>query len=280
MKIQARVLLVLHGDAAFHERLRSAVRRRYEYRPVPDWESLRAAVREAPPSAVVLVDPYLGEAGDQVSREIRVLGSDFPSIPMLAALQVGPDDALVLVELGASGVCDVISIGHDDTPVALLYRLDRAEGRPLQMLMEHALPVEVAGRARAIIHAATKVVSSGANGRTLASMLGVSRRTLLRWCEAAALPPPRRLLAWMRILLAAELLDDRGRTVRGVAQACGYSSDGGLRRVTLSFVGHGPTELRSRGAFAGASRRFLAELQELREQTHSPAGQRVRAALG
>ena len=65
----------------------------------------------------------------------------------------------------------------------------------------------------------------------------------------------------MRILQAAALLDDPGRTVFSVARACGYSSDSGLRRVTMKFLNASPTQMRRRGAFAGASKGFLAELQ-------------------
>src|SRR3712207_9332148 len=76
---------------------------------------------------------------------------------------------------------------------------------------------------RSIVDAAAEVVAVGGHGRDLARSLQLSRRTLLRWCERAELPPPRKLLAWMRILLACELLDDPGRTVLSVAHACGYS---------------------------------------------------------
>ena len=97
-----------------------------------------------------------------------------------------------------------------------------------------------------------RVIATAGRGAKLdlARQLRLSRRTLLRWCKRAELPPPRKLLAWMRILLAAELLDDPGRTVLTVAHACGYASDSGLRRVTQKFVGASPSELRRRGAFA------------------------------
>src|SRR3712207_4948195 len=119
---------------------------------------------------------------------------------------------------------------------------------------------------RSIVDAAAEVVAVGGHGRDLARSLQLSRRTLLRWCERAELPPPRKLLAWMRILLACELLDDPGRTVLSVAHACGYSSDSGLRRVTQKFVGSSPTELRRRGAFARASKVFLESLAKYRTQ--------------
>jgi len=261
MKIPHRPLLVLHAHARFRDRVRSAVRGDYEFKAVADWHTLNQALRDSPPSAVVIVDPYFDSGRDQVSPGLRSLMADFPSVPVLAALEVGPDDADALVRIGGHGVCDIVSIGHDDTAAALRHRLGKAECRPLKLLIADILPMDLGGRARAIVDAATRVVSGGGDGSDLAKRLGVSRRTLLRWSEVAGLPPPRRLLAWMRILLAAELLDDPGRSVLGVAQACGYSSDSGLRRVTMKFVGLTPTELRARGAFAGATKRFLQELE-------------------
>lgn len=266
MKSPVRPLLILHRDAVFRDRVRVFVRGSYGFQAVEDWAALSEALREAPPSAVAIVDPYFGSVAGEVSENIRALSVDFPSIPVLAALRVGPEDALAIIRLGRYGVTDVISIGHDDTRVAVLHRLDRAEGRPLMLLIEATLPRDVTSRARAIIVAATHVVSAGGHGRDLASRLDVSRRTLLRWCEAAGLPAPRRLLAWMRVLLAAELLDDPGRSVEAVAQACGYSADTGLRRVTLGFTGLNPTDLRARGALARASKIFVEELAQLRER--------------
>lgn len=115
------------------------------------------------------------------------------------------------------------------------------------------------------MEAATDVVTIGQHGRDLAKTLHLSRRTLLRWCQRAGLPAPRRLLAWMRVLLAAELLDDPGRTVLSVAHTCGYSSDSGLRRITQKFLGASPTELREQGAFRLASTAFVEVLNETRK---------------
>ena len=115
-----------------------------------------------------------------------------------------------------------------------------------------------------IIDAAADIVTAGEHGRDLASSLGLSRRTLLRWTDRAGLPPPRKLLAWMRILRACELLDDPGRSVLSVANATGYASDSGLRRITQKFLRASPTELRERGAFAIASTAFVRALTDAR----------------
>jgi AraC-like DNA-binding protein len=104
----------------------------------------------------------------------------------------------------------------------------------------------------------------GGRGKYLARALHLSERTVLRWTERAGLPPPRRLMAWMRILMAASLLDDPGRTVLSVAYACGYASDSSLRRAMQDFLGTIPTTLRREGAFARAAQVFLAELADVR----------------
>jgi transcriptional regulator GlxA family with amidase domain len=122
----------------------------------------------------------------------------------------------------------------------------------------------MSGQARAILMAAAEVVATGGQAQELARALYLSPRTLLRWCNRAELPPPRRVLAWMRILLATELLDDPGRTVSSVAHACGYSSDNSLRRALQDFLDTTPTTLRKDGAFSLASELFLRELSEVR----------------
>jgi AraC-like DNA-binding protein len=91
---------------------------------------------------------------------------------------------------------------------------------------------------------------------------------VLRWCGRADLPQPRRLLAWLRILLAADMLDDPGRTLAAVARACGYSSDTALRNTLRTFLGASPTELRGQ-AFQTAAAAFARELFDLRDAAHA-----------
>jgi AraC-like DNA-binding protein len=269
MKRVFRPLLVMHADPAFRERVRQACGTDYQYQSVGGWEELHEAVKESPPAALAVVDPYLGSNGGgrdrELSPELRTLLSDYPSTAVLAALEVRPERFDDLRTLGKWGVVQVISLDHDDTPFSISRRLKAARGRPLRALLEEVLPPETSGRARAILEAATDVVTVGEHGRDLAGSLHLSRRTLLRWCQRSALPPPRRLLAWMRVLLACELLDDPGRTVLSVAHTCGYSSDSGLRRITQKFLGASPTDLRDRGAFRAAAESFVEVLNEERQ---------------
>jgi transcriptional regulator GlxA family with amidase domain len=201
---------------------------------------------------------------NRVAPDLRTLLERFPAVPIFAAFDVQPGRWADLSTVARWGVVDVISIGHDDTPVALRKRFRSATARALKALLQTTLPVDTPGHVRAIVEAAAETAAVAGNARYMARALNVSRRTLLRWTERAGVSPPRRLLAWMRILLAAELLDDPGRTVGSVARACGYSDDSGLRAVMRQFVRATPTELRRIGAVEYAARTFIRELAQLR----------------
>jgi AraC-like DNA-binding protein len=276
MPTSPRPLMIMHPNSAFLERVRRLGGKTFRCSVLPNWSALRRAMCDAPPAALLLVDPYdvRGREGPQLSPELRALLWEFPSATVVAALEVRPGCSHDLRTLGEWGVTDVIAINEDDTGEAIARRLRAAQGRPLQNLLNRSLPHTVSGRARTLLMAAAEVVSAGGKGRDLARALHLSERSVLRWSERAGLPPPRRMMAWMRILLAASLLDDPGRTVLSVACACGYASDSSLRRAMQDFLGTIPTALRREGAFARASRVFIQELQESRMGVKAIPGRR------
>lgn len=267
-----RPLIVMHSNGAFRDRVRRVSGKTFECSFLPDWESLRATISDAPPAALLIVDPYVPGNGEvmQLSPQLRALLWEFPSATVLAAMELRPGRSHDVRTLGEWGVTDIISIGEEDTHEAISRRLRGAQGRPLQNLLQRCLPTSMSGQARTLLMTAAEVVSMGGRGRDLARSLHLSERTVLRWSERSGLPPPRRLMAWMRILLAASLLDDPGRTVLSVAYACGYSSDSSLRRAMQDFLGTVPTVLRREGAFDRASRLFLEELGKVKSGAKEP----------
>jgi AraC-like DNA-binding protein len=225
---------------------------------------LLVALHDSGASVIPVVDPYFDQPDGRLAAELRALLIDFPSIAVAAALRVEPSRTEDLRTLGKWGVVEIISLEHDDTSAALDQRLRRMLGHKLKQLVDALLSDETLGRAQAILDAAAEIVVAGGTGAHLSARLKLSRRTLLRWTTRAGLPPGRQILAWMRILLAAELLDDPGRTVLQAARAAGYSTDSGLRRITSRFVGLSPTDMRARGAFAAAAKPFKVALAEAR----------------
>ncbi|HET7228842.1 MAG TPA: helix-turn-helix domain-containing protein [Longimicrobium sp.] len=230
------------------------------------WAEVDEVVRTAPPSAVVLLDPYAGtRPGDAFPRLHELLGR-FPSLTVVAAFPLQADTMGDVATLLEWGVAEVVDTGPEGTPRALHARLRQAHARPLKRRLERALATGVGGDARNLLLAAAEVAVEGGGAPELSALLQVAPRTLTERCSRADLPPPRQVQAWMRILLACMLLDDPGRTVYAAAWACGYSTDRSLRRAVGEFVGAGAAELRRGGAFEQAARELNTVLSRLREE--------------
>lgn len=265
MKAPRRALLLKHEDPLFRERVARCAKGAFELRIFDSWEALYEGIRSAPPAATILVDPLdQGVGSGGIAPELFNLLRLFPSATVLPALPIGPGAFDMVRRLGAAGVADVLCLDEDVTPFAIARRVENARGKPLRHLVSRALAPNTSATARSIIDRAVDVAVVGGGSEKLARALFTTPRTLLRWCRGSGLPAPRRLMLWLRLLLAAELLDDPGRTVLDVALSCGYSADGGLRNAIRASLDTTPGALRARGAFKVVSGRFLEALFEAR----------------
>jgi AraC-like DNA-binding protein len=260
MQEVVRPVFFLHDDGELRSRLAGVLTAADSLVRVADWDALRSSLRRAPGTAISVVDPLAG--GDD---ELRVLLEEFPSATVLAVVRPGPGHGDLLRKLFAWGVADVIVLGREDTPPALARRVDGVRARTVHRLLERALPRHIPSRSRALLAVAADTAAAGGLAPEMAAALGVKERTVLRWCERAELPPPRRLLAWLRLLMSAELLDDPGRSVSAIAEASGYASGVSLKAAFRQFVGATPREARERGAFETVASAFAQELFRLRE---------------
>lgn len=230
-----------------------------------EWGELDAALRRAPATSVVVVDPYAGARRGACFPRVRELLRRFPSVPVLAAMELRPEltaDVSMLLEWGVS---EVLALGPESTSKAVLARLRQAHARPFKRALEAALSPYVSAEARQVLLAGAEVAVEGGLAQELARRLGVGRPTLTARCARADLPPPRQVQAWLRMLLACLLLDDPGRTVYGAAYASGYQTERSLRRAITASLGVDSTTLRRAGAFATAAAAFNAVLRDARE---------------
>jgi AraC-like DNA-binding protein len=258
-----RSVLLLHSEGPFAERLRRALAGRRHVVHVEDWNGLREAIRVSPPGSVAVVDPYAG-ADEEPSPHLRDVLRDFRSATVVAAHPFDSGHYADLRTLGQWGVAELICTGKEDSRPALLRRLRVLEARPVERVLARLAVRPLGSRARALLQAAGETVAGGGQTPELAASLNLTERTLLRWCARADLPPPRRLLAWMRVLLACDLLDDPGHSLSSASRACGYAADMPLRRAIRNLVGLEPREMRQAGALAAAAGVFGRELVELR----------------
>lgn len=271
-----RPILLLHPDDAFRERVRRALTEEQALWIFTEWGALRRALRDAPPGTVAVVDPYAG-AREGLSLSLRDLMRDFPSATILAASRFDTAQYADLRTLGSWGVAELICIGKEDSRAAVARRIRVMQGRAVERVLKHAIPRAIPSRVRTLVSAAADTAAAGGHAPELAASLGLTERTLLRWCARAHLPPPRRLLAWLRVLLACDFLDDPGHTLSSVSRACGYAADMPLRRAIRNLTGLEPPELRKQGALETAAQAFVTELQTLRGRIEDPLSDEVLA---
>jgi transcriptional regulator GlxA family with amidase domain len=123
--------------------------------------------------------------------------------------------------------------------------------------------------ARTLLRAAAETVVDGGGRDAFAGIFGVYFRTLSARCAELRLPTPRRLLGWMRVLLALALLEEAERTVMNVAVCCGYNDNSSLKRAIENFTGGGASGSIRDQRFDPAFDGFAAELRALRHGSPS-----------
>jgi AraC-like DNA-binding protein len=261
-----RPVFVMLGDSRIEERVRLALKPPLALFQVSDWADLREALVRASPTAICVLEPFgLEGRGGGLCEELRDILREFPLVTIVAALEVAADDALVLNALYSWGVADVLDIARESSPAAVARRLGEVRGRWAQQLLARALPRTVPSRARAMLAVVSDVASDGGQARELAAALGIGERTIARWCGRVGLPHARRLFAWIRLLLVAELLGQTNRSVASIARACGYSGGASLNFTLRSFLDMNASELRAKDAFETVAETFRQELREHRE---------------
>jgi AraC-like DNA-binding protein len=228
------------------------------------WDELIEAAHDAPPTATIAVDPAAAPAEPMaLIRLVTAAGM----APVLAAVDMRGATEAELRALFAAGVTEVLDAEMENRPAAAGALLASVRAGPLKRLLETGLSRFVSFDALTLIRAAAEVTVDGGGAEEMSDLFDSQERTVSGWCAREALPPPRRLLAWLRLILALALLANPERRVGRAAEAAGYT-DHSLRRALRAFLGGGkPT----RGwTVADALAAFNAELAALRERRRAP----------
>ncbi|HYH80575.1 MAG TPA: hypothetical protein VEX86_12285 [Longimicrobium sp.] len=239
----------------------------YRATRVSSLDALLAAVRRAPPSTAVLVAPFGDPAGGP-DPALEVLLASAPLLPVVAAADLGACAAAGVEMVLRWGVSEVVDIRLEGGPEALAPRFRAAHARPFKRRLEEQISRYLSANAMTLVRAAAEVACDCGMGGDLAGVFGVNARTVGNWCAAEGLPPPRRLLTWARVLLAAALLEERTRSWNNVARSTGYVDASGLRRAVSGLVrsARSGEAGRHRPSFETAMAAFDGELRQSRER--------------
>lgn len=254
--------LLIHDSPALRRLLR--INGGYAARML-DWDDLAAHAREAAPSAVLIVapfdDPSLPVPNPRLPQLIDAAAGVVPVlafVPFQSAFTAGVRTLL------SQGVTEIGDVHLEVTPSAIRPRLQAIHAQPLKRLVEPALSRFASANTRTLVRAAAEVAVDGGTAVDLAEVFRSTERTVSGWCAREALPQPRRLLAWLRLILALSLLKSPHRSVARAARSAGYSFDHSLRRAVRDMLG-GDAPPRER-MVSEALDAFASELRSLREQ--------------
>jgi AraC-like DNA-binding protein len=246
----------LLSDSQRRERLRAALEERHELVAASSWPEFVAACERAPIVAGVIdLHDYAQPTFDAL-RQFRQRHGSAPMILYVATPPVAVEDVF---EAGRFGFDAIIVAGRGDEPKAVQEILERAMARGVGELVR---PI-VTAAAPVARDAALAVVARAYEHLTpesLARLLGVRRRALTDRLSEAGMPPPQKLIAWGRMIMAARLLEDRDRKVDAIALTLDFPSGSAFRNACQRYLGCAPHKVRERGGAAYVIQRFASEL--------------------
>ncbi len=225
-------------------RLRHAAEHRFQFLPVLSWdEAVQGVLRR--PVEIGVVDPQLeGEPRAQGIQRIRAL---FPSMPVIVYTTLSPDLATVLLQLGQSGIRQVVVVRHDDHPQHLGDLLVAEAAHAVSHCLIDAIKdllAEFPGELRWAIETVIREPAAAQSVKALADRAKMDRRTCLRWFAKADLPPPSVTLTALRVVYAHRLLQDPGYTIEDVATKLGYAQTRSFAQNVREVLGRTPGEIR------------------------------------
>ena len=225
-------------------RLHSAIRGRHQIVSCPDWGALHRLC-ETQPVATAVFDLFA--TGEMALEPIRQLRRLFPRLITLGYVSVGtPERIRDVFDAGRAGIDGLILADRDDTPERLTTLLEQAEARSVASKLK-SLFAGVHPLVRDAVLIAVTRAHERLTPEVLARSLSLGRRALVRRLSDAGFPPPRRLITWGRLIVAAQLLEDPLRSADAVSLALDFPSGSAFRNTCQRYLRCTPSQLRQRG---------------------------------
>ena len=250
------VIAALLPHVVWASRLRAAVRDGHTVHPCTGWADLLRACEQEP---VVLAFFDLYADGALNLEHLRTMRRRFPRVTQVAYVLGTADRGRDLFDAGRAGVDALVLADRDDSPLVLRATVDLAEARSVAGVVR-----ELVADAKPLLRDALLIAVTRAHEtltpERLGKLLAISRRALADQLSVASYPPPQRLLAWGRLIVASHLLEDESRSADSVALALDYPSGSAFRNSCQRYLHATPHEIRARGGARFAMAALLAEV--------------------
>jgi AraC-like DNA-binding protein len=201
---------------------------------------------EAGLTNLIVVD-HRDHDGSPTLPSVRKLRYEYPSVPIVMYLPMSAVVSGAVMEYAKAGVSQLVFQGVDDLKaslrLAINVALDQMSALTLIAEFEPHVPASVVPFLRYCLEHARRDITV----EDVADAMGVHRKTLVDRLKAAHLPSPRAMIGWCRLLMAARVLDDPGRTVEQAALKLDFPSGAALRNMFKRYTGLRTAEVRQNG---------------------------------
>ncbi len=237
------IVATLLPDDRCLQRVVHAVHGQHTVIPCKTWAEVFEASED---EAVHLAVLDLFADGKADFEHVRQLKLTFARITLVAYVSFAPHRARDLFDAGRAGFDGLLIVDQDDSPAQLRQVIEQAEARGVADLLRHRLGALHPLTRDAVLVSVTRAHLRLTSHR-LADILATSRRNLVSRLGKDGFPPPQKLISWGRLVVAAQMLEDRNRSADSIARALDFPSGSAFRNTCQRYLGSTPQEIRAKG---------------------------------
>jgi AraC-like DNA-binding protein len=218
------------------------------------WPDFEAACQDEEVS-LAIVDLFAdGQSHFDVVRRLKMRAE---RLTLIAYVTMTLERSRDLFDAGRAGFDGLLLVGVDDTPAAFRAVLERATARTVAQLVRPLL-TEVSPLVRDAVLVSVTRAHLRLTSQKLSEICGASKTSLLRALDKAGFPHPQKLLAWGRLMVAAQMLEEGERAADAVARQLDFPSGSAFRNTCQRYLGATPHEMKQKGGAAWVVGRFNA----------------------
>jgi len=258
-----KTVAVFLSDDMATRRLTLAFRTRCAVQTFDDLEAVRSiAVAGRVLAMVVDMRQRPGTRLQDPVELIAELHATWPSIPVIGYVDFTPERARDILNAAHAGVAEII-LGEFDELDTMAQRIaDIGTANSVSARVEEVTQAFVPPQLQEFFRCCVTNATHARSVDGVIARLQRSRRTLSNWLDAAYLPPPSRIVGWMRLLVAARMLEDSTQSAEKIARELHFMSGTSLRNMLRRYLNCGPETLRQRGGFEYALSLFVDLLRQ------------------
>lgn len=251
------IIATLLPDPACLARVVQAARGRHEVLPCESWRDVIAACES---EAVHLAVVDLFADGRANFDQVRSLKGRFARVTLVAYVVPSAGNSRDLFDAGRAGLDGLMLAGQDDSPAELRAVMEQAQARGVAGAVRQQL-VGLSPLVRDAVMVSITRAHHRLTAHRLAEILSTTRRALLAALGAAGFPPPQKLVTWGRLIVAAQMLEERHRSADSVARILDFPSGSAFRNTCQRYLGAAPQEIRNAGGSSFVVTAFLKTVQ-------------------